>query len=147
MCGSACSPGLGLLGSPRLASASLALPAPATTAAALRRPGCCCEVQARRARPIRGEVSQARQGQGPSTVFYLAYLGPVPFIWPMPWHLHGFFYLSGPCTRLYLKTRMLGLTWTHQKLENGRIGTLEAPPQLRTTSERSSGLLSVAWMA
>ena len=29
-------PGLGLLGSPRLASASLALPAPATTAAALR---------------------------------------------------------------------------------------------------------------
>ena len=33
--GSACSPGLGLLGSPRLASASLALPARATTAAAL----------------------------------------------------------------------------------------------------------------
>ena len=29
-------PGLGLLGSPHLASASLALPAPATTAAALR---------------------------------------------------------------------------------------------------------------
>ena len=29
-------PGLGVLGSPRLASASLALPAPATTAAALR---------------------------------------------------------------------------------------------------------------
>ena len=51
------------------------------------------------------------------------------------------------CSRLFVKTRMLGLTWTHQKLKNGRIGTLEAPPQLRTTSERSSGLLSVAWMA
>ena len=31
--------------------------------APLRRPGCCCEVQARRARPMRGEVSQATQGQ------------------------------------------------------------------------------------
>ena len=40
-----------------------------------------------------------------------------------------------------------GLGLAHQKLENGRIGTLEAPPQLRTTSERSSGLLSVAWKA
>ena len=28
-----------------------------------RQPGCCCMVQARRARPIRGEVGQARQGQ------------------------------------------------------------------------------------
>ena len=35
----------------------------------------------------------------------------------------------------------------HQKLENGKIGTLEASPQLRTTSERSSGLLYVAWKA
>ena len=26
------------------------------------RPGCCCEVQARRARPMRGELSQASQG-------------------------------------------------------------------------------------
>ena len=65
-----------------------------------RRPGCCCEVQARRARPIRGEVSQARQGQGPSRFFfYSAYLGPGPFIWPMAWSLHGFFYLRGPCTK------------------------------------------------
>ena len=59
-------PGLALLRSTRLAAASLALPALATTAAALRaarRPGCCCEVQARRARPIRGEVGKARQGQ------------------------------------------------------------------------------------
>ena len=49
--------------------------------------------------------------------------------------------------RLFVKTGCWDLTWTYQKLENGRIGTLEAPPQLRTTSERSSGLLSVAWKA
>ena len=64
-------PGLGLLGSPRLASASLALPAPATTAAALRaaRPpkaaglllrgaGKASEADARRGKP-----SKARPGE------------------------------------------------------------------------------------
>ena len=29
----------------------------------------------------------------------------------------------------------------------GGLGTLEAPPQLRTTSERNSDLLSLTWMA
>ena len=59
----------------------------------------------------------------------------------------------GSCVLLFtifrpvVKLGCWGLTWTQQKLENGRIGTLEAPPQLRTTSERSSGLLSVAWKA
>ena len=54
LCPSACSPGLGLLGSPRLASASLALPAPATTAAALRAPA---------AEGGRAVVARCRQGE------------------------------------------------------------------------------------
>ena len=90
-------PGLALLGSPRLASASLALPAPATTAAALRaaRPpkaaglllrgaGKASEADARRGKP-----SKARPGAfhgfflfclfGPWAL-YLAYgLGPPRF--------------------------------------------------------------------
>ena len=48
---------------------------------------------------------------------------------------------------LYDKLGCWGLTWTYQKLKNWRIGTLEAPRQLPTTSERSSSLLSVAWKA
>ena len=48
---------------------------------------------------------------------------------------------------LYHKLGCWGLTWTYQKLENWRIGTLEAPRQLPTTSERSVSLLSVAWKA
>ena len=43
--------------------------------------------------------------------------------------------------------RMMECSGAHPELENWRIGTLEAPPQLRTISERSSGLLSVAWQA
>ena len=49
--------------------------------------------------------------------------------------------------RLQDKAGWWGVSGANQKLENGRIGTLEAPPQLRTTSERSSGLLSIAWVA
>ena len=98
-------PGLGLLGSPRLASASLALPAPATTAAALRaaRPPKAAGLllrgagKASEADSRRGKPSKARPGAFHG-FFYLAYLGPGPFIWPMAWGLHGFFYLSGPCT-------------------------------------------------
>ena len=86
-------PGLGLLGSPRLASASLALPAPATTAAALRaaRPpkaaglllrgaGKASEADARRGKP-----SKARPGEtaGPGLALTLAlYLGVGPdWLW------------------------------------------------------------------
>ena len=77
-------PGLGLLGSPRLASASLALPAPATTAAALRaaRPpkaaglllrgaGKASEADARRGKP-----SKARPGETAGLA------RPLP--WPYP---------------------------------------------------------------
>jgi hypothetical protein len=66
-----CAPGLGLLGSPRLASASLALPAPATTAAALRaaRPpkaaglllrgaGKASEAEARRGKPSKARPDE-----------------------------------------------------------------------------------------
>ena len=57
---------------------------------------------------INGFGVLTRQGQGPSTVFfYSAYLGPGPFIWPMAWGLHGFFYLSGPC--IYLEC--VRFTW------------------------------------
>ena len=86
-------PGLCLLGSPRLASASLALPAPATTAAALRaaRPpkaaglllrgaGKASEADARRGKP-----SKARPGEtaGPGLALTLAlYLGVGPdWLW------------------------------------------------------------------
>ena len=63
-------PGLALLGSPRLASASLALPAPATTAAALRaaRPPSAARLllrgagKASEADPRRGKSSKARPG-------------------------------------------------------------------------------------
>ena len=85
--------GLGLLGSPRLASASLALPAPATTAAALRaaRPpkaaglllrgaGKASEADARRGKP-----SKARPGEtaSPGLALTLAlYLGVGPdWLW------------------------------------------------------------------
>ena len=90
-------PGLALLGSPRLASASLALPAPATTAAALRaaRPPKAAGLllrgagKASEADPRRGKPSKARPGAfhgfflfclfGPWAL-YLAYgLGPPRF--------------------------------------------------------------------
>ena len=68
--GSACLPGLGLIGYPRLVPARLALPAPATTTAtrsaapAAEGGRCrCCMVQAKRARPEQGDESQASQGQ------------------------------------------------------------------------------------
>ena len=53
--------------------------------APLRRLGCCCEVQARRARPMRGEVSQATPWQGET-----AGLGQV-----RPWLGPGI--CPGPC--------------------------------------------------
>ena len=72
-------PGLGLLGSPRLASASLALPAPATTAAALRAAcppkaaglllrgaGKASEADSRRGKPSKarpGEPAEPRNGK------------------------------------------------------------------------------------
>ena len=68
--GSACLAGLGLLGFHRLVPASLALPAPRNNDTGhLRRPArrfapqSLLLVQARRARPVRGEDSQASQGQ------------------------------------------------------------------------------------
>ena len=92
--GSGCLPGLGLLGSHPFASASLALPAPATTAAALRaaRPPKAAGLllrgagKASEADPRRGKPSKARPGAfhgfflfclfGPWAL-YLAYgLGP-----------------------------------------------------------------------
>ena len=60
-------PGLAWLTSPRIGLARLACTS-RQQPGRLRRPGgaerrcCCCEVQARRARPRRGEVSQASQG-------------------------------------------------------------------------------------
>ena len=84
-------PGLGLLGSPRLASASLALPAPATTAAALRaaRPpkaaglllrgaGKASEADARRGKP-----SKARSGETADQD------RPLPGPWPGPIYWQG----------------------------------------------------------
>ena len=64
-----------------------------------RQLGCCCEVQARRARPIRGEVSQARQGRGAFHGFLCCLLiwalGPLFGLWPgastvifYPWPLY-----------------------------------------------------------
>ena len=98
LCGSAFSAGLGLFGLPRLGSASLALPAPAATAAALRAAqppkaaglllrdaGKASEADLRRGKP-----SKARPGAF-HIFFYLAYLVPGPFIWLMAWGLPRYF--------------------------------------------------------
>ena len=86
-------PGLALLGSPRLASASLALPAPATTAAALRaaRPPKAAGLllrgagKASEADAMRGKPNKARPGEtaGPGLALTLAlYLGVGPdWLW------------------------------------------------------------------
>ena len=86
-------PGLGLLGSPRLASASLALPAPATTAAALRAArqpkaaglllrgaGKASEADARRGKPSKASPGETA---GPGLALTLAlYLGVGPdWLW------------------------------------------------------------------
>ena len=61
--GLACLAGLGLLGFPRLASASLALPAPRNNSPAAGAPLLLLLlVQARRARPIRGQAAQESEG-------------------------------------------------------------------------------------
>ena len=104
-------PGLGLLGSPRLASASLALPAPATTAAALRaaRPpkaaglllrgaGKASEADARRGKPSKarpGEMAglaeiQSRFGQNLENPV-LTHRAPNEISWASP----GNFFRSG----------------------------------------------------
>ena len=100
-------PGLALLGSPRLASASLALPAPATTAAALRAArlpsaaglllrgaGKASEVD-----PRRGKPSKARPGPAPWTfqVFLSGLFGPWA-LYLAYWGIHDIFSLSGPCS-------------------------------------------------
>ena len=103
--GLACLADLGLLGSPRLASHWPRSPClhqqrqqrRCTPPGRQRRPGCCCEVQARRARPIRGEVSQARQGQGPSTFFLFCLFGPWAFYLAYGLGPPRYFYLRGPC--------------------------------------------------
>ncbi len=82
-------PGLGLLGSPRLASASLALPAPATTAAALRaaRPPKAAGLllrgagKASEADPRRGKPSKARPGQTADQDRPLTGPWPGPIYW------------------------------------------------------------------
>ena len=84
--------GLGLLGSPRLASASLALPAPATTAAALSaaRPPKAAGLllrgagNASEADPRRGKPSKARQGETAGLDLALAFPGPA---WPSSLYL------------------------------------------------------------